>query len=1192
MAVANPDLKYDFMPWARRGLARAHMHAQLAMDGVSALPDVTIGLKLKGTGGSNMEDTPTVDLKLLGPGDVIGIDPRVIVRIEPRANNHDFEPNYLAAIEFDTPDFPWLFTPAKADANDRLAPWLALVVFSRDEVADPVLRPGRVLPSTLLPTNTVLPDLSESWMWAHAQVVRDAASQQVHDMLQNAPSKNLSRLVCPRRLQANKSYIACLVPAFKPGLDAALGKPLDTNATLTPAWSGSQAQTDFELACYYHWTFSTGPAGDFETLARRLKAPAEHPSSIQDKLDKLGRLPVEVDADRLLQPHSARTQGTQFVKDNYLAQYEGALLSLAINDSPEPGADDDIAADLSSILNAAESSAQGSLGLDEPALQIPVVGPPIYGGFHARRHQVDATQRDRWMDHLNASVPRRMAAGVGTRLVQSNQEAFMRAAWQQVGEVLRTERLFSLSHMAKKALNRLLQRFKLLPEARRLELFAPAATRIRIDDKFTVYGYAQTTSLPDGFVDGALRRTLSPSRALLRRTAGESAAAHLGELAAGFQTKAAAKTFARPERFRSDGFTGLKALEGIRLPNGKRKVDIPGLASGMRAGDIRAIVRQERVAGKLLRREGWRDPSVSEKLKAGVLVDSHYARIGELSAALADRGSIDTVSTMQIAAELAATKPLKAEGILLSIDTGDDKAPALSAHGLKVDARGGQLVDVSTRSDSGGRVGATIFPGTVGLVEVDAIRRYGNTALFNSLPANSVATELSGKSPVMIGSTGGSDFVAEAKASDPDKVSITVTPPLSTAVELSRFKDAWRDRLTLNEAAAPPKGITIDVVPFKMAATSKSAATAIDPNELVTRRVESLLQLGSADFAADKAPSGFIAEYLKDHERFVIPKLYDRVMAYPKIDEPLYKRLVKMDKSAFMPGVEDIPNDTILLVKTNPKFVESFMVGSNHEMGRELLWRGYPTDQRGTPFQRFWQYFDPAKLDIQPIHKWNVYDDLGDAGSPVPGDNGEGRLALLIRGQLLRRYPNTAIYAVKKDTGGSEPDFTSAAKFVSPEGAGIIGNDIVFFLFPILASEASQHWFVLEEPMTEPRFGFDDQELTREIRRVRRRGGVQVEVGPAAPVGATYLAKVNAQRLLQNLPELPNVVGAGDTWLDVDWGEVGTPIGSHISFAQLQQVDLMDDTLEVDVGSSHAGEVARAMLQRPFRGYFDGNRLS
>ena len=67
---------------------------------------------------------------------------------------------------------------------------------------------------------------------------------------------------------------------------------------------------------------------------------------------------------------------------------------------------------------------------------------------------------------------------------------------------------------------------------------------------------------------------------------------------------------------------------------------------------------------------------------------------------------------------------------------------------------------------------------------------------------------------------------------------------------------------------------------------------------------------------------------------------------------------------------------------------------------------------------------------------------------------------------------------------------------------------------------------------------------------------------------------------------------AGDTWLDVDWAEVGTPVGSAITLAQLAQVDLTDNALQVSSASSHAGQIARALLQRPFRGYFDGSRLS
>ena len=41
-------------------------------------------------------------------------------------------------------------------------------------------------------------------------------------------------------------------------------------------------------------------------------------------------------------------------------------------------------------------------------------------------------------------------------------------------------------------------------------------------------------------------------------------------------------------------------------------------------------------------------------------------------------------------------------------------------------------------------------------------------------------------------------------------------------------------------------------------------------------------------------------------------------------------------------------------LETNPRFIESYMVGLNHEMARELLWREYPTDQRGTCFRQFW----------------------------------------------------------------------------------------------------------------------------------------------------------------------------------------------------------------------------------------------
>ena len=49
--------------------------------------------------------------------------------MEPAHWVTNFEPNYLAAIEFYDEDFPWRYTPAAPDGR-RLLPWLALVVLT------------------------------------------------------------------------------------------------------------------------------------------------------------------------------------------------------------------------------------------------------------------------------------------------------------------------------------------------------------------------------------------------------------------------------------------------------------------------------------------------------------------------------------------------------------------------------------------------------------------------------------------------------------------------------------------------------------------------------------------------------------------------------------------------------------------------------------------------------------------------------------------------------------------------------------------------------------------------------------------------------------------------------------------------------------------------------------------------------
>ena len=74
----------------------------------------------------------------------------------------------------------------------------------------------------------------------------------------------------------------------------------------------------------------------------------------------------------------------------------------------------------------------------------------------------------------------------------------------------------------------------------------------------------------------------------------------------------------------------------------------------------------------------------------------------------------------------------------------------------------------------------------------------------------------------------------------------------------------------------------------------------------------------------------------------------------PRVPGPMYEPLRDMSQDWLLPGLDKVPPNTITVLETNPRFIESYMVGLNHEMARELLWREYPTDQRGTYFRQFW----------------------------------------------------------------------------------------------------------------------------------------------------------------------------------------------------------------------------------------------
>jgi hypothetical protein len=178
----------------------------------------------------------------------------------------------------------------------------------------------------------------------------------------------------------------------------------------------------------------------------------------------------------------------------------------------------------------------------------------------------------------------------------------------------------------------------------------------------------------------------------------------------------------------------------------------------------------------------------------------------------------------------------------------------------------------------------------------------------------------------------------------------------------------------------------------------------------------------------------------------------------------------------FLPGLEHVEPDSVALLETDARVIEAHLLGLNHELSRELLWREFPADLSATAFRQFWdvrgQPGDPAALaDIPPIADW------GDTPLGAHLRGAGGQLVLLVRGELLRRYPATTVFAAAARADGTLDPATRLA----PMFRGAIAPDIVFVGFALSeeaalgTDPAGPGWyFAFEEHPGEPRFGFDE----------------------------------------------------------------------------------------------------------------------
>ena len=1157
-----------FLSWVRTGLISAVGPAPgtsaNALDG--SLPaSLSLPVSLGVTG----LDPTTYQAKMVGPGDVIGLDPDQIIRTDPAPGASEVETNMLASIEFDRPaDLPWMLTPTSAaraattdtDARRGLRPWICLIV-----IPDRTMAP----PTALIPlprvqvSDSELPDLDSSWLWAHAQVLT-AAGDDLQALLQNRPERTLSRLIAPRRLRPGVTYIACVVPAFEAGRRAGIGqKPAETGP-LAPAWTHGTEPRDLELPVYYSWRFTTSKTtGDFEQLARRMKAMRFGDSGVR---------PLDIGGAGSGLPGPATGVLPWHV------QLEGVIVGDAIVPGTWTGPSQAVMP-AAMVVRLAASDQE--------------LAPPTYGSLQARYPgSLSGTQGPRWLRDLNLDPRYRTTAALGTRIVQRHQEALVASAWDQTAQMREANRLLRQAQLAR-AVGEVIETRLTDPArvdgARLLQLTDAIHHQVRATGGASV----ATASLRNAAVHAAVslpfRRITRPSGPVARRVspgrltapvlrlglpAADAQALRptprlraiggtldLGQVSSGPGESLATLTVARM-------LTPVFSWEGVAGPPNipfAYLSDLIFTVSAQRGEWWQQIQSAVAVARALdfdgTPQLGWQSvaPAVTSpsNLSAAVYIERGSTR-GTLSAGLttwwANRNNFSGFLRWH-------------PGFSLSQGgTGTAPVPTNNVHGetpaglamAAADLPGTGRIDVvmvwadSTTVPLGppGLSGpGTLFQVTVGL-DFDPVTRtfrggWTNTRSLGS-PFSSVTAVgsrlfvLNGKQLRLI------QLSASAPAAGQPQLTLTETAAIdiggqlpedfqgASAIAVADFGGGTGVDLLVcfvaGSGASARAGyrIAYDVRPtgaigswsssqnIPVAIEGRSISVVLGPTEQATidrraalttafraaasatqTRQERIIPVSAPPAPAPTVDGQQLAADIRaglDQAAAVEASVMSRLsLAAPIADAtvrdplqplaltprfrfPTFELLRAEFPDRVYPGASEIPDNCVTVLVPNRKAIESFLVGLNHEMSRELLWRGFPV-RHGTFFSEFW---DAAREEILPVEGW---DTAGVLGAHGPTAAAQHTLLLVVRAELLRRIPRVAIYAAPAKPGaggmGRTVDLDPAQRR-DPLFTGSLDPDIRFFAFNLTAVTArgvgsSDGWyFVFQQHPTSPRFGLDE----------------------------------------------------------------------------------------------------------------------
>jgi hypothetical protein len=1124
---------YEFYPVVRQGYRPDSTFSTGTPDLTdSGGTDVSLDITGKGEAGTTTKQAG-VALSVYGPGEVTNLDTDQIARLEPEPDTTDFSPNYFPLVEFDSPQLPWLFSPQRADDQGRNRPWLCLVVVPTAELT---FEPAGTGPCPALETAaSQLPDAAESWAWAHAQLVGSDSPEAAFGSNSTA---TVSRLLCPRNLDPQTSYRACVVPTFEAGRRAGLG--LDPEAASRAlAWTD---QESIRLPVYHSWEFTTAQEGDFEALAREIDPTQLGPDVGFRTIDASNPGPV----DLKLPADAAADVGTVGIG--------GALMATGADPDTY---DESMRSTLRDLLNRPAEVIEET--------EYDAVGPPLYGQWHAGVPELEPPSVDTegyyyptWFNTLNTDPRHRIVAGYGTQVVQAEQQRLMASAWEQFGDIQKANETLDRFQLSEGILARRHSQLATLSTGSLLGFSSPVHGHATGEGEATVHGKSAESDLPTALSSPAFRRISRPTGPMARRAnvtvdtanlATRLETGRLPQLSDGldFTVEQAVDTGSgsasggsgvatpqpdggNPERsgvqVRPGGADDLPTFEGDNLQRGDHQR--PGQPTGQQGDQSRG-------------ESGAQQPDIERALTALDSLDEH--------AQTASRA----VSELSGAVE---------GGDSAAIEELTETAPTVLDHAESIRRN---TFDAVTRAL--GKVLAEPRPATL----APDFDRPGANGHLQSLHAGQRRLE-----------TALTDALDQLRADDSPAASDSLGRAADALADIEQtsadIRSALRPQMQAMTASA------------EFGASETLAAPSIGDASPVTPELPSTEQL-RGDVLTELDPAVRLPEYAS--EAIGVPNLDQRedpvaeILAAPSFTTPTYELLADLDQEYFLPGVGDVPRESVGILQTNPQFVEAFMAGLNHEFARELRWRKYPTDRRGSYFRRFWDRrgspesdtSNPEKMaDIEPMHTW----DQNDLGQNSPGDD-SATVVLLLRSELLRRFPNTDIFAAKAvaEDGEDGTDRVPALPntHVTRDDAGddvkfhvfrgTLDPDITFFGFDLSPDEAlydpyhrpdrdepddhaDEGWFfVLQEPPAETRFGMD--------------------VGTSEDVGTTPLGITTGDAATpeQTSESAFRASGAEHGWSALSWAHLTDGRPDDVTYVDVDGSRPGTEGWSVEAGSSH-----------------------